>query len=168
VEKMFNVRLYADGASSNNQDPEKRCGGIGIVLVYDDSKGERHTKEVSGTYIGITNNRAELKAVLEGLKLIKPDLRKRTNVEVISDSNITVMTFNSWIESWKKRGWKKSNKSTPENLDIIQAIDELIKEFNSVKFRHVESRKGDDSAEDNLYNNKADKLASIAAGSRGN
>ena len=59
---MYQVELYADGACSGNPGP----AGIGVVL-----KSGKHRKEL-GTAIGeATNNIAELRAVIEGIKLLK-------------------------------------------------------------------------------------------------
>jgi ribonuclease HI len=163
---VFKLKVYADGASADNQSKENRCGGIGIVLICN-VDGKELYKELQQTLPGKTNNQAELTAILEGLKAVKEKHRATTEAEVISDSLNAIKTFNEWLEDWKRRGWKKSNKKTPENLDIIKEIDELRKSFANVTFRHVPSCKGDNSTPDKKYNNRADELASEAAGSRG-
>ena len=59
---MKEVEIYTDGACSGN--PGK--GGWGVILIY---KGIE--KELSGFEELTTNNRMELKAVIEGLKALK-------------------------------------------------------------------------------------------------
>ena len=56
------VTIYTDGACSGN--PGK--GGWGSILIYGDV-----VKELSGGEDNTTNNRMELKAVIEALKALK-------------------------------------------------------------------------------------------------
>jgi ribonuclease HI len=75
---MKKVELHTDGAALNNPVGES---GAGIVLKYG-----AITKEFS-IPLGIgSNNRAELCAIIEGLKL----LREPCEVYLFSDSQITI------------------------------------------------------------------------------
>ena len=56
---MKTVEIFTDGACSGNPGP----GGYGVVL-----KANGQTKELSRGYKNTTNNRMELRAVIEGLK----------------------------------------------------------------------------------------------------
>ena len=88
------VRLYTDGAARGNPDGP---GGYGAVLVYVDSRGALHEKELTAGYRKTTNNRMELMAVIAGLEaLIRP-----CEVEIYSDSKYVVDAFNQhWVECW--------------------------------------------------------------------
>ena len=70
---MKEIELFTDGACSGNPGP----GGWGAILRW---KG--HEKAVSGGDSHTTNNRMELSAVIEGLKLLKEPCK----VTLISDS----------------------------------------------------------------------------------
>ena len=62
-----------------------------------------------------TNNRMELKALIEAVTLVP----EGTPTTVYSDSNLAVRTINEWAAGWQKRGWKR--KSGPvENLDLVK------------------------------------------------
>ena len=74
---MKQVIVYTDGACSGNPGP----GGWGAVLLY----GE-HKKEISGGEPRTTNNRMELTAVIEALKLLKQPCA----VELYSDSKYVI------------------------------------------------------------------------------
>ncbi len=50
-----------------------------------------------------TNNRMELKAVIEGLKALK----EPCDVTIYSDSSYVVNAINEWLENWVKRDFKK-------------------------------------------------------------
>ena len=70
---MRTVTIYTDGACSGNPGP----GGWGAILSY---KGTE--KELSGGAAQTTNNRMELTAVIEALRLLK----EPCVVELYSDS----------------------------------------------------------------------------------
>ena len=112
-EEIKEVKLYCDGSSLGNPGP----GGYGGILEY---KGKR--KIYGGGDIYTTNNRMELKGVIEGLKLLKEPCR----VEVITDSSYVANAINRWLEGWIKKDFKKVKNpelwkeyievSTPHNV----------------------------------------------------
>ena len=91
---MKRVTLFSDGSSLGNPGP----GGYGVILRY----GE-HEKELGGYELQTTNNRMELKGVIEGLKALK----EPCEVEIVSDSNYVVRAINEWLEGWIKKDFKK-------------------------------------------------------------
>ena len=97
------ITLYSDGSSLGNPGP----GGYAGILEY---KGKR--KEYYGGEAHTTNNRMELRAVIEGLRLLKEPCR----VEVVSDSSYVVKAINEWLEGWKAKGFKKV-----KNVDLWEA-----------------------------------------------
>lgn len=134
------VILYTDGACSGNPG----VGGYGGILMY--GKVER---EYSGGEESTTNNRMEVKAVIEGLKRLKyPCI-----VEVYSDSAYTVNAFNNgWIYAWKKSNWKKADGKEVQNVDLWEELYSLIK-IHEVTFHKVAGHA------DNEFNNRCDALA---------
>jgi ribonuclease HI len=96
------VTLYSDGSSLGNPGP----GGYAGILDY---KG--HEKVYKGGEAMTTNNRMELKAVIEGLKLLK----EPCDVEIVSDSSYVVKAINEWLDGWVKKGFKKV-----KNVDLWQ------------------------------------------------
>ena len=88
------ITLYSDGSSLGNPGP----GGYGGILEY---QGTR--KEYSGAEPHTTNNRMELRGVIEGLKLLKEPCQ----VEVVSDSSYVTKAINEWLEGWIKKDFKK-------------------------------------------------------------
>ena len=110
------VRLYTDGAARGNPDGP---GGYGAVLVYVDSRGALHEKELTAGYRKTTNNRMELMAVIAGLEaLIRP-----CEVEIYSDSRYVVDAFNQhWVESWIRKGWKRGKNEPVKNVDLWKRL----------------------------------------------
>ncbi|MBR6788695.1 MAG: ribonuclease HI [Clostridia bacterium] len=132
---MKNVILYTDGACSGNPGP----GGWGAILMYGSAK-----KEISGGEELTTNNRMELRAVIEGLKA----LRESCHVDVYSDSAYVVNAFlQDWISGWNLRGWKNV-----KNTDLWQELIELTTKHD-VDFYKVKGHS------DNEFNNRCDELA---------
>jgi len=88
------ITLYSDGSSLGNPGP----GGHGGILEYQETR-----KEYSGAEPYTTNNRMELRGVIEGLKLLKEPCQ----VEVISDSSYVTKAINEWLSGWVKKDFKK-------------------------------------------------------------
>ena len=103
---MKTVTIYTDGACSGNPGP----GGWGAILSY---KGTE--KELSGGAAQTTNNRMELTAVIEALRLLK----EPCVVELYSDSKYVIDSLQKgWARGWRARGWKKADKSPALNPDL--------------------------------------------------
>jgi len=119
------IRLYTDGACSGNPGP----GGWAALLIWNGLD-----KMLSGFHPDTTNNRMELKAVIEGLKAIK---HRKYDVLVTTDSTYVQLGITQWIHQWKKRNWKKV-----KNPDLWQELDELVSQFPNIRFEHVEAHAG--------------------------
>lgn len=140
---MKSVTLYTDGACSGNPGP----GGWGAVLIY---KG--FEKRISGAEESTTNNRMELKAIIEGLK----NLKETCYVEIYSDSAYAVNGFNNgWVYDWEKNNFKKRDSKPVPNAELWTELLELTRR-HTVKFIKVKGHS------DNEYNNICDKLATDA------
>lgn len=91
---MKAITLFSDGSALGNPGP----GGYGAILRYGTTEkiirgGEAHT----------TNNRMELKGVIEGLRALK----EPCDVTIISDSSYVIRGINEWLEGWVKRRFAK-------------------------------------------------------------
>ena len=113
------VYLYTDGACKGNPGP---VGG-GAQLLYG-----FHEKERSGGARETTNNRMELTAVIEGLKALK----RKSRIEICTDSQYVKNGMESWIRGWKKNGWKTSAKQPVKNEDLWRELDRLVAEHDVV------------------------------------
>lgn len=117
-------------------------------MVEDDGEVE---EVFSGGRPETTNNTMEMWAVLEALKLVRPD----SGVEIISDSKYVVEGLNSWILKWKRNGWRRG----PKPVLNQQLWERLDANFNrdAVTLSWVKGHNGA------RFNEIADKLASHAA-----
>ena len=135
---MKKITLFSDGSALGNPGP----GGYGVVLRYGDKE-----KELSGREPHTTNNRMELKGVIEGLKALK----EPCDVDIVSDSSYVVKGINEWLEGWIKKDFKKV-----KNPDLWKEYIEVAKPH---KIHAIWVRGHDGHAE----NERCDKLARDAA-----
>lgn len=137
---MKKVVIYTDGACSGN--PGK--GGWGAVLIYGDIE-----REISGSEEETTNNKMELTACVESLKLLK----EPCEVQLYSDSAYVVNAFNAnWIDGWIKNDWKNAQKKPVANREIWEELIALTSK-HKVTFNKVKGHAGD------KYNEICDALA---------
>ena len=137
---MKQVTIYTDGACSGNPGPG---GWAGIVLFGP------HEKVVSGAERATTNNRMELRAVVESLRALKKPCR----VSVRTDSAYVANAFNrGWIQNWLRRGWKTASKKPVKNRDLWEDLLDLMDE-HEVTFVKVKGHA------DDALNNRVDALA---------
>ena len=142
------VFLYTDGACKGNPGP----GGWAFVLQHPQSG---KILERFGSEPDTTNNRMELRAVIEGLKT----LTKPSQVEVVSDSKYVLQGLEDWMPKWKRNGWrrKEGNSWKPvKNVDLWQELDRL-KSLHELTFQYVPGHSG------HPFNERCDELASLAA-----
>ncbi len=134
------VEIFTDGACSGNPGP----GGWGAVLRYNG-----HEKELSGGEVNTTNNRMELTAVIEALSNLKEPCR----VTLTTDSKYVADGINQgWAKSWKKNGWRKSDKKPALNPDLWQKLLDLL-EIHTVDIVWVKGHAG------HPENERCDQLA---------
>ena len=137
------IVVYTDGACSGNPGP----GGWAWAVAPD---GEPHG---AGGERATTNQRMEIAAVLEALRLLVPSGRP---IKVVSDSTYVVNCFRDrWYVKWQANGWRTTAKKPVANADLWRPLIELV-EANPVTFRWVKGHSGD------AMNDKVDALAVAA------
>ena len=143
IKTLDEVIIYTDGACSGNP----RKGGWGAILMYGDIK-----KEISGAEEETTNNKMELKAPIEALKLLK----RPCNVKIYSDSAYLINAFlQGWIYNWNKNGWKTADKKDVKNKELWEKIYEFTK-IHKIEWIKVKGHS------DNEFNNRCDEMAVAA------
>jgi ribonuclease HI len=136
--------VFTDGSCEGNPGP----GGWSAVWVEDD----RVVEERCGDATDTTNNRMELTAMIEGLRMLAPD----AETTLYSDSNLCVQTVNEWAAGWEKRGWKR--KTGPiANLELVKELYALKKQRPKVTIRWIKAHDG------SRWNEYADALAAQEA-----
>lgn len=110
---MASVELFTDGACLGNPG----AGGWAVLL-----RSGEHSKTLSGYELDTTNNRMELQAVIEGLKVIK----RPSEVHITTDSQYVSKGMTEWIGNWRKRRWRNSKNQPVKNADLWQELDGLV------------------------------------------
>ena len=106
-------------------------------------------KELSGGEKETTNNRMELTACIEALTLLK----EPCEVELTTDSQYVVNGITKgWAESWRKNGWRKSDKKPALNSDLWELLLAQC-ERHKVTFNWIKGHAGHEE------NERCDKLA---------
>ncbi len=133
------VVIYADGACKGNPG----VGGWGALLRFGAVE-----KEIFGGETATTNNRMELRGVIEALRL----LTRECEVVVYTDSSYVQKGISEWIHGWKRNGWRTSDKKPVKNSDLWRELDELVAK-HQIEFRWVKGHAGNEG------NERADVLA---------
>ncbi len=140
---MKQLEIFTDGACKGNPGP----GGWGAVIRYG-----KHEKEISGGDTDTTNNRMELSATIQALKiLIEP-----CEVKLHTDSRYVIDGITKWIHGWQRNGWKNASKQPVSNVDLWHDLIEATAR-HQVEWIWVKGHNG------HPENERADRLASDAA-----
>lgn len=132
--------IYTDGSIWPNPGG---VGGWAFVKVCKNEKCEEIHEVVSGGEDQTTNNRMELRAIIEAIRM-------NDNVVIYSDSQYCINSINLWMKRWVKEG-----QSDRANNDMFCEISDLLVGKN-IEFKWVRGHNG------NKYNEIADKAAGEA------
>jgi len=138
------IEIYTDGACKGNPG----VGGWGALL-----RTGTVEQELFGGEASTTNNRMEMKAVIEALSA----LEGRSQVRLHTDSQYVQKGISEWIHAWKRRGWKTSDRQPVKNVDLWQQLDALAA-HHDVEWIWVKGHAGHDD------NERADRLANRGVG----
>jgi ribonuclease HI len=140
---MPHVTIYTDGACSGNPGP----GGWGAILI-----SGQHRKELNGGEPATTNNRMELQAAIEALGALK----RRSRVDLYSDSAYVRDGITKWIFGWRRNGWRTADNKPVKNAELWQLLD-AARARHDVTWHWVKGHAG------HPENERADALAREAA-----
>ena len=132
--------VFTDGSAVPNPGP----GGWGVVWVEDG----RIVRQAHGHEPRTTNNRMELRALIEAFTMLPSDAK----ADVLSDSELCVNTITRWAPAWERAGWKR--KTGPiKNLELVQELLGLYRAHPRCRLRWTAAHAG------NRWNEYADSLA---------
>ncbi|MBS5192345.1 MAG: ribonuclease HI [Morganella morganii] len=137
------VEIFTDGSCLGNPGP----GGYGALLRY---KG--HEKALSEGFFLTTNNRMELLAAIVALETLK----RPCDIVLTTDSQYVRQGITQWIHNWKRRGWRKADKSPVVNVDLWRRLDSAITR-HQIDWQWVKGHAG------HPENERCDELARAAA-----
>lgn len=157
---MTEVTIYTDGACSGNGQANARGGWAAIVkLGCSDAP-----RELSGGERGATNQRMEIRAVIEGLKA----LERPSTVTVYSDSSYVINCMKQhWYIRWRGNGWINSKRKPVANRELWEELLAVVERSgHGITWAkvdgHADQKRGHISNEHEIFNQRCDKLAVAA------
>ncbi len=108
----------------------------------------KRRKTMYGGERDTTNNRMELRAVIEALNALNGSRK----VILHTDSKYVKDGITSWLGNWKLRGWKTAARKPVKNQDLWLALDEAVRRHD-IEWRWVKGHAG------HAGNEEADALA---------
>jgi ribonuclease HI len=121
------IRIVTDGASTGNPGP----GGWAALIIRDGA-----VEELGGHEPNTTNNRMEMRAVIEALRRVPAD----APVQVFTDSRYVMDGATKWVRGWQRRGWTTASGDPVKNRDLWETLVELA--GKRVQWQHVRGHAG--------------------------
>ena len=138
-QQLSHVVIYTDGACSGNPGP----GGWGAILTFGDQK-----RELKGGEANTTNNRMELMAAISALEALKRPCR----VDLHTDSQYLRNGVMSYLENWKRNGWRTADRKPVKNIDLWKRLDNALGQ-HQIRWHWLRGHAG------HAMNERADELA---------
>lgn len=144
---MEHIEIYTDGGCSGNPGP----GGWAFVMRRAEGKTER-----SGGEANTTNNRMELRAVIEALSEAERQA-PGSDVELKTDSQYVKNGITAWIIAWKRNGWRTADKKPVKNQELWMELDAVTARVKP-SFSWVKGHAGVE------FNERCDELVQVEIG----
>lgn len=145
--------IYTDGSCKGNPGP----GGWAVIVVED----SRIVKKLGGFEKMTTNNRMELLAGIEALRLVQDG----ESAVIFTDSTYLKLGITQWLPNWKQKNWKTANKKSVKNQDLWQVLDQfaMANQLNHsrIQWWYITGHSG------NIYNELCDEIAKKIIASEG-
>jgi len=141
---MSSIVIHTDGGCSGNPGP----GGWAFVL-----RGPGSEIVGSGGEADTTNNRMELRAVIEALREVER-LAQPGGVELVTDSQYVKNGITTWIHAWKRNGWRTSAKEPVKNRELWEELDAISARV-APRYSWIKGHAGHE------YNERCDALVQI-------
>ena len=148
------IYVYTDGSFIRGHKTVPDIAGYGIYIpVKNISLGLPLLNQK------ITNNRAELTAIIDSFKYLdENDLKKK--ICIFTDSQYCIYIMTGTGERYEKNGFKQNGKPVP-NIDLIKKALEIIRKYNIVMLKVRAHTNLND--EHSINNDIVDKLAEQGA-----
>ena len=142
------INVYTDGSCINN-GTDYAIAGCGVYFGENDPRNHFEKLEIISGH-RITNNRAELKAILIAINKLLPELENKKQVMIYTDSQYSISIFTS-----------NNIKKDKPNSDYAHEAHTLIQLYPNIKLQHILAHTGKSDCH-SIGNDNADKLANLA------
>ena len=133
-EQKDTINVYTDGSFFTKNG--KKCAGYGIYIPSKNIK-----RAVPLNYTKRTNNRAELTAIIEAIKIFKPSKEFRLNIYTDSKYSILICTGTGARyahNNFRQTSGARGKSGEVPNKDLIIQVLKLLKDYD-INFIHVYS-----------------------------
>jgi len=148
------VVVFTDGACTNNGKSKARAAWAvwfpdhASISVADFVPAEENQ----------TNQRAELTAIRNAVKIVDKNFSSDTDLQIFTDSQYSKDCLTKWLPAWVANGWKTKQGKEVCHRDLIEETSNILSMFKSYLITHVEAHTG--GVDYNSRNNAvADKMA---------
>ena len=141
------ITIYTDGSCIGNPGP----GGWAFVISFNEKE-----RLVAGGENNVTNNKMELKAFLEAMKVVNNIKSANQRIEFYIDSQYVINGCTKWQKNWLKTNFKNKNKGSVKNRELWEQILPL---YNVNKIKHQINLNWVKGHSGNYLNDKVDRAA---------
>lgn len=146
------INVFTDGSRILKEN--NFYGGYGIYFGDNDKRN----KSEPYTDGEITNNRAELFAILESLNILEKEIEEKKIINIFTDSEYSLKSVTEWYKKWEKENWKDKDGNIRKNIDYIIPISSILEKNKNININHIYSHTGKKDFI-SIGNEKADNLA---------
>jgi len=157
IEMSKSIKVYIDGACSNNGKPNA-VAGYGVYFGDNDPRNE--SKRVVGKQ---SNNTGELTAFIRCIEILEKEINENRTVRIYTDSEYVMKCVTTYGAKLERNDWKTDANKVPPNLKLLQKAYMLFKGKRNILLHHVEAHTGKDD-EHSRGNAEADRLACESIG----
>ena len=130
------IKIYTYGGVTGNGKLDSK--GANAFLVFNKESRYESVEFCKST----TNNREELKAIINSLLYILPIKEENSPITLHSDSQYCVKGITDWMHSWKKKNWMRGVKPIL-NKDLWTTVYNLYSSFPKLEIKWVKGHSGD-------------------------
>jgi ribonuclease HI len=148
------VVVFTDGACTNNGKSKARAAW---AVWFPDNESISVADFVPAEE-NQTNQRAELTAIRNAVKIVEKNFSSDTDLQLFTDSQYSKDCLTKWLPAWVANGWKTKQGKEVCHKDLIEETSNILSMFKSYLITHVEAHTG--GVDYNSRNNAiADKMA---------
>jgi ribonuclease HI len=119
------VAIFTDGACPGNGKRSAIAGWAWAAWPGGVAAGEPAHSAFGKPPGTATNQRAELMALLEGLRWSASAGAAHGPATFYTDSMYSIQCMTKWGPGWRRKGWKRDSGEPLQNLDLVQPLVEL-------------------------------------------
>jgi len=130
--ELQSILIFTDGACTGNPGP----GGWAAILASPTGQ----VQEIGGGEPETTNNRMELSATIQALKMVRSEIP----ILLYTDSTYVIRGITQWIWGWRSRGWKNAEGQEISNRDLWEKLSREVQRLktNGIEWRYVRGHTG--------------------------